>query len=316
MFQQIYSQDPPENQLDLPGVLAVVSFGSECRPPDLLGMIPTGLVSLSGESSEVIRYGSSTAVRGACGSCQWSVIDDMICMACWVPAEDCDDIEKATKSAYVDIYRQLAKLGFEQVFRFWNFIPNINSGDGDCEEYKKFCVGRARAFEELGISEDAFPAASALGHHSEGAVIYALACHHSGTHHDNPKQVSAYHYPRQYGPMSPSFARASCISFGEQEHVFVSGTASILGHETKAAGALSEQIRITLDNISVLINGINAKDKKLSAVRVYLRNSEDQTEAELELASLLPDVDKTFLLADICRANLLVEIEALVTSDR
>src|SRR5690554_5146424 len=239
----------PQTLLAQPGVLALVHFDEQCAASPTPGVIPIGLTSLSAQPWELIRYGNQVATRGAEQDCQWSRIDDVLCVATWISPADCAHIEQATDQAYHRLFRVMHSFGFHHPFRIWNFIPHINSGVGDNEEYKKFCVGRQRAFDRLQLEHRQYPAASALGHHSEGAVIYLLAHRQPGQHHENARQEPAYRYPRQYGPCSPSFARATSLTLGGHRQLFISGTASILGHDTKAAGNLQQQLEITLDNI-------------------------------------------------------------------
>ncbi len=311
MFQQYFSNDSSSQLLKKPGVLAVISFEQRCEAPLELGVVPVGFHSLSGLNTEVLSYGSSTVERGEYQSCQWSIADDVMFVSTWITADQCVDIEAATFDAYISLYRTLEAKGFAHVFRIWNFIPNINSGDGDCEEYKKFCVGRANAFAELDIPESDFPAASGLGHHSKGAVVYLLASRiKEGCHFENPKQQSAYHYPREYGPKSPSFARATSIGLNGSDDIFISGTASILGHQTKAPEDLEQQLSITVDNIQALLAHVDNGAGPLNAIRVYLRHKKDYEQARDHLSKVLPLESINYLWADICRANLLVEIEA------
>lgn len=309
-FTQYYTNDDARELLAQPGVLAVISFESRCEKPTELGCIPIGLTSLSQKTEEVISLADGLAERGEADGCHWNIIDDIACVATWVPEDECGDIENAACAAYMRLFGVLRDKGFHHVFRIWNFIPNINSGDGDCEEYKKFCVGRQRAFASMSLAPDAYPAASALGHHSGGAVIYALASRATqAVHHENPRQQSAYHYPREYGPISPSFARATRQRLSEREHIFVSGTASIIGHATCAPQSLREQLSITVENIALLLADIHDEHEPLRAIRVYLRHAADYAEALEHLTSVYPEQHMNFLLADICRANLLVEIE-------
>jgi chorismate lyase/3-hydroxybenzoate synthase len=198
-------------------------------------------------------------------------------------------------------------------------MPKINLGEGDQEEYKKFCSGRLRAFSQLDLSQQQFPAASALGiHHSDnaaqGAVIYLLATRTPGQHHENPRQQPAYQYPRQYGPSSPSFARATSLPLQSQCPIFISGTASIIGHDTKACGNLQEQLEITLDNIRFLLASIDPQASAPSAIRVYLRHAEDLLATQTYLYQQFAPADINIVHADICRANLLVEIECVANT--
>jgi chorismate lyase / 3-hydroxybenzoate synthase len=298
-----------------PGVLALVAYGDDCAPNGHTGVIPIGMRSLSGKPWEVIRYGDAIAERGIDEHCHWSLIEDVLCVSTWIAPEDCTDIEAATEVAYGRLFRVIQAKGFPFPFRIWNFMPDINTGTGDLEEYKKFCVGRQRAFDDYHVAPQEYPAASALGHHSRGAVIYLLAGRNSGVHHENPRQQPAYQYPREYGPSSPSFARATSLALRSEPQVFISGTASIIGHNTHAVGDLQQQLSITLDNIQHLLAHVQQAGSELSAVRVYLRHPEDCAIAESFLTKHLPAEVLNFIHADICRSQLLVEIEALARVD-
>ena len=296
-----------------PGVLALVNFGDTCAPEAQPGIIPLGMPSLCDKPWELIRYGDSVAERGETEHCQWSQIEDVLCVATWIAPADCSDIEAATEVAYGRLFRVIQAKGFPYPFRIWNFMPDINNGEGDREEYKKFCIGRERAFNDYHVAPREYPAASALGHHTRGAVIYLLAGRSAGVHHENPRQQPAYQYPREYGPSSPSFARATSLALRSQPQVFISGTASIIGHNTQAVGDLHQQLAITLDNIRYLLEHLEQANTELSGVRVYLRHPQDRAAAEAFLTRELPLQSLNFIHADICRSQLLVEIEALAS---
>lgn len=310
ILSQTYTSLDPCALLSSAGVLAIVAFGDDCSAPATPGVIPIGVRSLSGQPWEVIRYGNEVARRGIEGGIHWSQIGDILCLASWITPAECADIEAASSEAYQNLFRLCQSMGHPHPFRIWNHIPDINRGEGDKEEYKKFCVGRQHAFDSLHLAQGQYPAASALGHHSQGAVIYLLAHRQPGQHHENSRQQPAYQYPRQYGPSSPSFARATSLLVDGERQVFVSGTASILGHDTKAAGDLQQQLGITLENIQHLVDSIEPDAEQLEAIRVYLRHASDYAPARDFLSQRFPLEAMNFLHADICRDNLLVEIEA------
>ena len=309
----------PEALTHTPGVLALIAFNETCAAPSQPGIIPIGIPSLCGKAYEVIEYGDQVAERGINDDCQWSKIDDVFCAATWISPAACADIETATETAYTRLFSLINAAGFPYPFRIWNFMPKINLGEGDQEEYKKFCSGRLRAFSQLDLSQQQFPAASALGiHHSDnaaqGAVIYLLATRTPGQHHENPRQQPAYQYPRQYGPSSPSFARATSLPLQSQRLIFISGTASIIGHDTKACGNVQEQLEITLDNIRYLLANIDPQASALFAIRVYLRHAKDLLATQHYLYQQFAPANVNIVHADICRANLLVEIECVANA--
>lgn len=312
MFQQYYSSDSPEQLLQQSGMLSLIKFNSSCEPPVETGLIPVGLKCLAGLENEIISMGDKPITRGMSGRCHWSYSDNITCTSIWLSASECGDIENSTYKAYVELFRFIESTEHPNAFRIWNFIPNINQGDGDLEEYKKFCTGRLRAFTELGIPAGEFPAASALGHREQGAVIYVLSSSEHGVPYENPKQESAYRYPRQYGPSSPSFSRSTYIQLGEQKLLFISGTAGILGYETQAPGNLPLQLETTFSNIETLIGLTQTTADAVQFLRVYIRHSEDFAYVSEQVNKRFPGADISYVLADICRNDLLLEIEATV----
>jgi enamine deaminase RidA (YjgF/YER057c/UK114 family) len=100
--------------------------------------------------------------------------------------------------------------------------------------------------------------------------------------------------------------------------LFISGTASIVGHRTVHAGDVAAQTRETLVNIEALldeanrVSGTSRFGLESLAYKVYVRNSADLPLIQSQLHSALgrnPQV--VYLQADICRQDLLVEIEAI-----
>jgi len=287
----------------------VLPYDGVCAPGEL-GMIASGLNNLEGNRiNEVWAVAGAEVSRGSSGRCQWSKTPEIFCAAIWINPEQCQTLDHATQVAYEELLDLLYQFEYKHPFRFWNYLPNINIGEHDTEQYKQFCIGRLKAFQAKGIPNDQFPAASALGHHTQGAVIYVIADRSPAIHHKNALQVNAYEYPREYGISSPSFSRATSITIGKQPLFFISGTASIIGHETKHTDNLSGQLQTTTHNILQLLEQANSHKLPLQSMKVYLRYAEDYGVAKQQLEKHFPAIPKLFTLADICRVNLLVEVE-------
>jgi chorismate lyase/3-hydroxybenzoate synthase len=162
------------------------------------------------------------------------------------------------------------------------------------------------------------PAASALGAASDSPlVVYFLAARTAPTFLENPRQVSAYHYPRQYGSHSPVFSRATLLRQSGGLALFISGTASIVGHRSLHVGDTAAQTRETLANIEALLAEANrvARGARFElgalAFKVYVRRPADLPVIKAELAGALGAGARViYLQAEICRQDLLVEIEA------
>jgi chorismate lyase/3-hydroxybenzoate synthase len=224
-----------------------------------------------------------------------------------------DSLEAVVEKAYLDVFDFMDKTGFSVPIRFWNYLTSITGDDRGLERYRRFNIGRHHAFSAR-LQQKLPPAASGVGGHQGNSVIYFLAARQPATPIENPRQVSAYEYPLIYGPRSPSFSRAAIYSHGGMEAVFISGTASIVGHETRHRGDLAGQIAETTENLRALINAAGSAVPPLDgdwALKIYLRDP-------LDKALVGPAIDAMFgagsqilyLHGEICRTDLLVEIEA------
>lgn len=224
----------------------------------------------------------------------------------YVTEED-DDIERAARIAYDEILRTTRDRGYPHLLRVWNHVRDINEGEGESERYKRFCAGRHDAFDAAQWGKDRLPAASAVGIRRRGLYIHYLAAQTPGRQIENPRQVSAYDYPQQYGRRSPSFARATVFN----GILFVAGTSSIVGHETKHAGDIDRQLTETLLNIETIARAAGCSGLgDLTHVKLYLRNAAD-IEIANALRAAIPNARLLVLEADICRRELLLEIEAV-----
>ncbi len=216
----------------------------------------------------------------------------------------------AARAAYEAISDFTRRSGHRHLLRMYNYFSDINAGSGDAQRYKLFCSGRAAGFRAL--TGPSWPAATAIGRqdHSPLLQVYWLAANEPGAALENPRQISAFNYPRQYGPAAPIFSRAMQI----RGAMLISGTASVLGHASHHADDLPAQLAEVLRNLASLRQaggGAAPASGGGTLLKIYLR---DATQAGFVAASLREQLSAQtqFLIlgADICRPELLVEIDA------
>lgn len=304
-------------------MLGAVAFGAESprfTPPDLpfawvdmpvLGMSAMFEVWLS--ELPVIRDDAQGIV---------SARNDEVLFAC-LQIEQQGSLDAASYLAYCRIFDFIDSLDYGHLIRVWNYFPQINSHTEGLERYQRFCRGRHEAFAAKGriIGKDA-PAACALGSRGGPLVVYFLAARYPGRRVENPRQTSAYHYPAQYGPRSPTFSRAMLLERGRDPLLFISGTAGIVGHETQHVGNAAEQAGETVANILAVIEQaglagsvLAAPNRKLS-LKAYLRRPDFLPVVRNCLAQAFgPGAEVLYLQADICRSDLLLEVEGVYNND-
>lgn len=281
---------------------------------DATGMFDAGLPVLAGEAVENLFGAAEPA--GRVGDLSLFRAERWLLGAASLPLTG--GLEEVSRRLYGSIFA--ATRGYH-LARIWNYVPAINEpGPSGLENYRVFCRGRSVAFEQSYGSgfNSRLPSASAVGCKSAALTVAFAACSNLPRHVENPRQISAYHYPGVYGPRAPCFARATVAPGKEDAAVFISGTASIRGHATVAPHDVPGQVECLLENfqtISVACGlgpNLDAGGPSTRHFKIYLRNAGDQPlVATLLNEQLLTRPDHvTYLEADICRAELLVEIEA------
>jgi chorismate lyase / 3-hydroxybenzoate synthase len=227
---------------------------------------------------------------------------------------------RATETAYQEIFDLLDETGHRHLIRVWNYLPGINRETGGVERYRHFNSARHMAFRNSGRATiGTVPAACALGSPAGSPMsIYFLAARRAPKMIENPRQTSAYHYPPKFGRHSPIFSRACIWGDASNSKLFVSGTSSIVGHETIHPGDVAAQTQETLTNIDALLREANrmAGSERFTLdglkLKVYVRKPGDLPVIRATLAAALAaDSSIVYVKADICREDLLVEIEAV-----
>jgi 3-deoxy-7-phosphoheptulonate synthase len=309
-------------------ILGIVNFTTGCAAPTTDDGHLSVSVHITGSVEEAfaeVWTSERPVTAGRRRSLCYGQDGEFLFCAAHIP-ERADYVD-ATEAVYTAALALAEDLGYRKIFRIWHYISQLNQiNPSGLEVYREFCVGRAQVLERFGMTGD-MPAATAIGSHGGGIVIYFLAAR-SGTqiNIDNPRQVSPYYYPNRYSPKSPNFARATYLRpDGGAEQFYVSGTAGILGHRTMHIGDVEQQCRLALANIAHVIGAGNLSGydiepgntlKDLDNIKVYVRHRADIDRVQRICGEAFAEsADVVFLNADICRSDLLVEVEGIVARE-
>ena len=307
----------PQDLLANDEVLAVLGFGTAAPHLQDARYLRVPLQPYGAAPLEVWRT-SLPVSHGRAGDIAWSTDGQLSFGAIEIDERDIG-IEAAAALAYSQLIEFVQASGTPKLLRIWNYLDAITLGDGDAERYRQFCVGRARGMGDFDAS--ALPAATAIGRCDDERVvqIYWLSASESGTPVENPRQVSAYHYPRQYGRQAPSFARAMLPPPGSDMPLLLSGTASVVGHASQHEGELAAQIEETFLNFDALLDAARLRAPALPAqfgpgtrLKVYVRDRDDLPLVAQALDQRFGDrVPRVLLHAAICRRELSMEIDGV-----
>lgn len=310
-----YRDDDLASLLAADDTLAVFGFGTNAPSSDdprylRIGLQPHGPAPLEvWRSQSPIRHGHQDGIAWAeDGQLQFGALE--------LDEPDGDDIGAAACETYRRLLAFTNARGYPHLLRIWNYLDAITEGDGDQERYRRFCIGRVAGLG--GFEADRLPAATAIGRvdGTRRLQVYWLASTAPGRPLENPRQLSAWRYPRQYGPQAPSFARAM-LPPSTAMPLFLSGTAAIVGHRSLHADSIETQLDETLANFSSLIGagreyrpGLPGSFGPGSRLKVYVRDRAHLDRiAELLAQRLDPAVPRIILHAEVCRGELALEID-------
>jgi enamine deaminase RidA (YjgF/YER057c/UK114 family) len=228
-------------------------------------------------------------------------------------------------------------MDFGHIFRQWNYIEDITVVESDrqsSQHYQEFNNVRSEYYSRSAFSQG-YPAATGIGIRAGGVIVSFLAASSEGIRAiaiENPLQRAAFDYTdrvlvgnaefRGSSKCTPKFARAKLLENKESDQVFISGTASIREENTIGVDDVAKQTVITLENMQQLIcaetlSSIQRSDRRLPSIefiRVYVKYPEHHQIVKEICEERLPGVPGIYVVSDVCRENLLVEIEALASS--
>jgi len=297
-------------------------FGTDPSANEHFGIVSIGLDPIDGGNLFECWWYQGSVRHETVGDVEVSICDDYTVVKIQVPDDTPQNFSATTFDAYEKLLTVIQRVEHPHLAKVWNYFPGINDDDDDREKYRQFSLGRANAFDQFDIVDSAVPTGTAIGCVRDGFLtIIALMSRHNFLSAENPRQVSAFEYPRQYGPKSPKFSRGGWVSTESHDLLVLSGTAAIIGHESVHPNSVSMQFSETLANLNHVCNaisGLGSNSQRLtldddSVLRVYLRDANDLDFVANELAKSIGNIESNvaFLNAHICRRELVIEIDGV-----
>lgn len=240
------------------------------------------------------------------------------------------DCNNNSKQVFDDLQLIFNKVAFpvNTIVRQWNYIENILGFDGQEQRYQAFNNVRSAVYGNL-FNENGYPAATGIGMNRGGIIIEFMAVQSNELKSvaiNNPSQIAAHTYSTKVLAgeecllkTTPKFERARYLELFGKKLIFISGTASIIGEKTVGVGNPAQQTEITISNIKQLyskeiLNQLSGEtlNPKYGHARVYIKNPKDFPVIKRTFKSHFDKLPVVYIIADICRNDLLVEIEGKV----
>lgn len=259
-----------------------------------------------------------------CNTENWKVVSVTV-------PDGADNCYQNMQDALHHIECKLQKHGFiyQDVIRTWIYVGGITGFSNGVENYETINLSRKKYYD--GVFGDnlvaKYPASTGIGLDNRDIVITALAYRKRPFEDvspvENMAQTAAWRYPSHLAKISPTFSRAYRISTPSGTLSLISGTASIIGAETVHLDDVQAQTEVTIDNLErVIASCLMQPDTTAPLSSViqyvcYIKNPDDIETVRQVCDMKLPiSANRIFVKADVCRDNLLVEIEAVTYEAR
>lgn len=214
---------------------------------------------------------------------------------------------------------------FNDVFRQWNYIPQICDLNEVITEYSKFNSSRKKYYSYDNLLK--YPAATGIGvlAHNAGVITMSIKGDYRKYYLENGLQTSAFRYSDRVistvcdsDTAKPLFSRAVILETGDSHQLFLSGTAAIRGEQSVDSN-LTEQLKITIENIKNLVKadnilkatGLNFNKVLPEYLKIYVKPNIDTNLIEQIMQQEFDIKNYLTVQADICRPELLIEIEGI-----
>jgi enamine deaminase RidA (YjgF/YER057c/UK114 family) len=223
---------------------------------------------------------------------------------------------------FESMQRALAQGGasFEDVVRVWLYQGSITEEVHGVERYRELNRARTDFFANIPFDKRPlrsprnghaiYPASTGIGTRCHGLITACMALQSkrddvSLLGLENPLQISAFDYPKEYSVKSPKFARAMAVRVGNHVTTWISGTASIVNAEKLIAPE-------NFARHGWADAGATLAD--LAKIHVYVKHPEDFDKVRQVCERRLGRLPAIYAVADVCRPDLLVEIEGVAFS--
>lgn len=273
------------------------------------------------EAHSVILESDEVFIHKECGVNSYVMIKGQEDTALFISGINSTDFSSTVEAQSIEVFQQLNDIlkiehcTPDQIVRQWNYIENITGNDGSRQRYQEFNDMRSSFYAQTKW-DNGYPAATGIGTSKGGVMIDAdVLINYQTLPIDNPLQVAAYEYServlsgeRQKPKTTPKFERARKVLNSPYNWTYISGTAAIRGEQTIDED-IEEQTYLTLDNMEQMIG------KSISHIRVYVKHKALARKAESIISKRYPAVPTIYITGDICRDNLLIEIEGIAFTE-
>lgn len=214
-----------------------------------------------------------------------------------------------TLLSYINTLKQFNATLEANCIRTWFFVRDVDT------QYAGLVKSRRECFIEQGLTPDThYIASTGIGGTPADPKALVQLGSYAMTGFEPQQQRYLYalsHLNRtiEYGV---TFERGTLMQYGDRNHIYISGTASINNKgEVVHVGNINQQTLRMWENVEKLLEEGGMSYEDVMQIVVYLRDSSDYETVKQMFGKKFPNMPLVITLAPVCRPTWLIEMECI-----
>jgi len=214
-----------------------------------------------------------------------------------------------TMLAYIDTLKQFGATLERNCIRTWFFVRDVDT------QYNGLVKSRRECFMEQGLTPNThFIASTGIGGTPADpkALIQMGSYAITGFEPEQQRYLHALTHLNRTIEYGVTFERGTLIQYGDRNHVYISGTASIDNRgEVLHVGDVKKQTLRMWENVEKLLEEGGMTYDDVMQIIVYLRDCADYQIVKEMFDEKFPNMPYVITLAPVCRPTWLIEMECM-----
>jgi enamine deaminase RidA (YjgF/YER057c/UK114 family) len=210
---------------------------------------------------------------------------------------------------YVDILNLFHATLEANCIRTWFFVRDVDTQYGGLVKSRKEC------FVEQGLTpETHYIASTGIGGTPSNtkALVQLDSYSMTGFEPEQRRYLYALSHLNRTIEYGVTFERGTLIQYGDRNHIYISGTASIDNRgEVLHVGNVQQQISRMWENVEALLCEGGMRFDDVMQIIVYLRDGADYQIVKNLFDQKFPHIPTVITLAPVCRPTWLIEMECI-----
>lgn len=214
-----------------------------------------------------------------------------------------------TMLSYIDTMKLFGATLKDNCIRTWFYVRDVDT------QYGGLVKSRRECFMEQGLTADTHYIASTGigGTPADPKAIIQMGCYAiTGFETEQQRYLYALTHLNKTEEYGVTFERATLMQYGDRDHIYISGTASINNKgEVVHVGDVRKQTYRMWENVEKLLEEGGMAFDDIMQIIVYLRDGADYKLVQKLFEEKFPDKPCVITLAPVCRPTWLIEMECI-----